>query len=156
MGNRHDTNQRLAEQLAADVGSFPFSFGPGRSLSVTEGMLTAAFRRALDARLIEPVAAEQNRLAFRRLQIALSRRLADEGGFQGDGLHAAVVAAAQIIEHGAEPLDFLPDCESHGREHWWTVWRLNDRDALREERYCFDCGTVETQQIGRPAPEDRA
>lgn len=83
-------------------------------------------------------------LAFRRLQIALQRRGVD---FEGTTLHAAVVAAAQIVEHGAEPLDFLPDCETRDREHWWTEWRSNPMNALREDRFCFDCGMCESQEL---------
>jgi hypothetical protein len=52
--NRHDANQIAAEALAEEVGSFTFWWGPARTIVVTEGMLTAAFRKALDAGIIVP------------------------------------------------------------------------------------------------------
>lgn len=49
---RHDANQIAAEKLAEQVGSFSFSYAPARTIAVTEGILTAVFRKALDAGLI--------------------------------------------------------------------------------------------------------
>lgn len=49
---RRDANQVDAEILAEAVGSFLFEYGPGRNIAITEGILTAVFRKALDAELI--------------------------------------------------------------------------------------------------------
>jgi hypothetical protein len=49
---RHAANQIAAERLAEQVGSFSFSHAPKRTVAVTEGILAAVFRKALDAGLI--------------------------------------------------------------------------------------------------------
>lgn len=84
-------------------------------------------------------------LAFRRLQIALLR---SGYRFEGTELESAVTAAAQIVERRVNDDDRLPACDDEGREHWWTEWRSNPFNALCEERFCFECGSMETQTIG--------
>lgn len=87
-------------------------------------------------------------LAFRRLRLALLRA---GYGFDGDTLEAAVTRAAQIVEDRGERDDYLSPCgEDNDREHWWTEWKSNPLNALREDRFCFRCGSMEWQTIGRP------
>jgi hypothetical protein len=31
--------------------------------------------------------------------------------------------------------------------HIWTHWHSNKRNALREDRFCFYCGAMESQEI---------
>jgi hypothetical protein len=83
-------------------------------------------------------------LARRRLLLAFDKR--GEPLAADTQLEGAVKAAAQIIER--EPRDLLPDCDSDpSREHWWTEWRLNPLGLQREERFCFECGSMESQEL---------
>lgn len=82
-------------------------------------------------------------LAFRRLQLAFLRA---GYAFQDDTLEAAVTRAARIVEDRADREDNLQFCaEMH--EHWWTDWQASPFSALREERFCFRCGSMEYQEI---------
>jgi hypothetical protein len=56
--HRHDENQQAAERIAAKVAPFPFSWGPARTLTITEGMALVVIRRALDQGLIVPIEGE--------------------------------------------------------------------------------------------------
>lgn len=91
------------------------------------------------------IAQERINLAFRRLRLALLRSGYE---FDGDGLESAVTRAAHIVEDRGERDDFLADCDRvDSRDHWWTEWKSNPLNALREDRFCFRCGTMETQGI---------
>lgn len=45
---------------------------------------------------------------------------------------------------------YLSWCEGRGEKHQWSHWHTNPIDALREDRFCFACGGMETQRIGSP------
>lgn len=91
-------------------------------------------------------------LAYRRLQLALTRA---GYGLDGETLESAVTAAAKVVENRGDRDDFLPDCDtSDSYDHWFTEWRLNPLGMQREERFCFRCGLMETQEIRMASGEN--
>lgn len=85
--------------------------------------------------------------AFRRLQIAFLRAGYE---FYGTTLEAAVQRAARIVEDRADRDDTLAICDEP-HVHWWTDWEPHPTDAMREERFCFRCGSQEWQALTDPA-----
>lgn len=43
-------------------------------------------------------------------------------------------------------------CEELGVSHSWSDWEINHFFGLREDRFCGNCGSMETQSVGQEQP----